>query len=227
MNEVIDLVRKKGKSVFYNPQPQYAYKILSLKCLDKNTYRGFHKIKKELSGSKEAFESILNENANFIKSSLLNAKTESDIDTLEKELCRMLYDRLMVNIKHEQLHSFNKIRKPVDIIIEHLIAMGKDFFQVREKLIKYLFLPLDSQMFGSPEVFNDYELKQLRIRRNFTFKDIYNESHYFEIQSFLKEKANSLEIDRIFFDLFWNKRYKSRGLNLFATNPKNPLGNLR
>jgi hypothetical protein len=63
------------------------------------------------------------------------------------------------------------------------------------------------------------EIKELRLNRSFTFKDITDKTHYIEVQKFLKGKAGKLEIDRIFFDLAWNERYDSNGENLFDTNP--------
>jgi hypothetical protein len=128
---------------------------------------------------------------------------------------------LSKNIRKDQLLSFNKLRKPVDIVIEHMISMGSDFNSVRQSLTKHLFLPLDSQMFQSSIVFSDEEIQYLKIDRTFTFKDIRSNSHYYEIQSFLSDKAARLNIDRIFFDLLWNERYKSNGGNLFETNLKN------
>ena len=84
-----------------------------------------------------------------------------------------------------------------------------------------MFLPLDSQMFQSDFVFSDKERQELKIKKEFTFKDILEQSHYNEIQEFLKQKANLIGLEnKIYFDLEWNDRWKSNGNNLFETNPK-------
>ena len=134
---------------------------------------------------------------------------------------KTLKEELKKNIRNEQLISFNKLRKPIDIFIEHLIAMETNFSSVRQNLTKHMFLPLDSQMFQSDFVFSDKERQELKIKKEFTFKDILEQSHYNEIQEFLKQKANLIGLEnKIYFDLEWNDRWKSNGNNLFETNPK-------
>jgi hypothetical protein len=218
--EKIKKINEVGQHVFYNPSPLLTYDKLVKKALNHNTYRGFHKIDKTKSGAKVAFEKVLTDNSKFVIDSLLAAKNEADIDKLENEICKMLKDELEENIKNDQLKSFNKLRKPVDIFIEHVVAMLENFTIVRKTITPYLFLPLDSQMFKSDFVFSDDEITKLNLKRNFTFKDIETQEQYLEIQNFLKEKANKCGIDnRIFFDLVWNDRWKSKGNNLFETNP--------
>ena len=144
-----------------------------------------------------------------------------DIDCLEKKICSYLKVKLQKYIKNEQLVSFNKLRKPVDIFIEHLVSMGTDFTPVRARLTKLLFLPLDSQMFRSEFVFNDAEIAELGLRRTFTFQDITTEEQYCRVQQFLGEKAKKVGIThRVLFDLVWNDRFKTDGTNLFLTNPR-------
>lgn len=223
MKNIIILINKVGQQVFHNPSPLVDYETLALKSLGSNTYRGFHRFDKSKKGSKEIFEKILIENSKYIIGSVKKAKNEKDIDHLESELCKILKSELK-NIKINQLNSFNKLRKPVDILIEHLVAMGNDFNNSRQSLTKHLFLPLDSQMFKSNFVFSDKEISELKIKRSYTFKDIEDENQYYEIQEFLRQKAIKVGIsNRIFFDLIWNERYKSAGKNLFETNDKNLL----
>ena len=119
--EKIKKINEVGQHVFYNPSPLLTYDKLVKKALNHNTYRGFHKIDKTKSGAKVAFEKVLTENSKLVINSLLAAKNESDIDKLENEICKMLKDELKENIKNDQLKSFNKLRKPVDIFIEHVV----------------------------------------------------------------------------------------------------------
>lgn len=108
----------------------------------------------------------------------------------------------------------------MDIVFQHMTAMG-DFIKDRSKIVEFLFLPLDSQIFQSDFVFSDSEITKFRINRNFTFTSIKTKAQYKNIQDFLKEKADKIGINhRIYFDLIWNDRYKSDGKNLFETNPK-------
>lgn len=210
-----------GQRIFHNPNSLLSYETLTKRSLGPNTYRGFHKIDKSNSGAKDAFEKILKANSNFIIDTLIVSKTEKELDTLENDICDLLKIELKKNIKNEQLIPYNKIRKPLDIFIEHLVAMKTDFSQVRENLTKHLFLPLDSQMFQSDFIFSDKERLELKIKKRFTFKDILEKSHYYEIQDFLKQKANLIGLEnKIYFDLEWNDRWKSNGNNLFETNPK-------
>ena len=220
MDNIIFLINKVGQQVFYNPIPLLDYDTLVKKSLGPNTYRGFHKIDKSKSGSKVAFEKVLINNFKFIVDTLLNTKTEKELDSFEKQIFDILKEELKNNINNKQLISFNKLRKPIDIVVEHFISMGSDFFSARQTLTKHLFLPLDSQMFQSRFVFSDKEISELKIKRSYTFKDIVYEKQYYEIQSFLKQKAVNVGIEnRIFFDLIWRDRYKSNGKNLFLTNP--------
>lgn len=220
MENILNKTKKVGERIFYHPNPQLSYEYLSQYSLSSNTFRGFHRIDKTKPGAGQVFRNILNQQSRFIIKTINNATKENDIDLLSNELVKILKFKLSKNINQHQLQSYNKIRKPVDIVIEHMVSMFEGFEKVRQKIIPFLFLPLDSQMFQSEFVFSDFEIKELRLSRNFTFQDIWDKSQYLEIQKLLNEKARKLEIDRIFFDLAWNERYDSNGGNLFDTNPR-------
>jgi hypothetical protein len=218
-SDIIDSVNKVGDKVFLNPSQLFDIDMLINCSLGLNTYRGFHKIDKSKEGSKKAFTKVLADNSTFIFDSLNSIKTISDLDDFERTICDRLYIELNKNIKENQLESFNKIRKPVDILIEHFVSMSKELERSRTQLIPFLFLPLDSQMFKSELIFSDAEIKSLRIKRNYTFSSIKSESQYFEIQDFLLEKSARLGVkNRIYLDLIWNDRYKSKKGYLFGTN---------
>jgi len=215
----IEDINKTGRRVFYNPTTKLEYEFLAQKSLGPNTFRGFHKIDKIKPGSSHVFKSVLIENSQSIIKQLNNLKTEKELNDFSNELCKELLKGLKKNINNKQLASYNKIRKPVDIVIEHLVSMGEDFNQARERITKHLFLPLDSQMFQSEFVFSNSEIRKLNLSRRFTFKDIYEIEHYFTIQEYLKNKASKIGLEeRIYFDLIWNNRYNSKGGNLFETN---------
>lgn len=219
----IEKVNEVGDRVYFKPHPLHTYEYLVQSSLGSNTYRGFHRKDKNRPGASTVFRNILNRNKNMIVESINGAKSENDLDDFLKKVCHILRQKLRANIRADQLTSFNKIRKPMDIVVQHMVAMGEDFTDAKAKIIDWLFLPLDSQMFQSKFVFNDQEVRGLKIKRTFTFTSIKTGSHYKEIQKFLKKKATEIGIKhRIYFDLIWNERYKSNGTNLFLTNPKKP-----
>jgi hypothetical protein len=220
-NGLVSQINKTGERVFYSPSPQLTYYSLATGSLASNTYRGFHRIDKTIPGAKDVFESFFTASKQQIISILSQVKREDDLNEYSDEICRRLVEGLTKNIVREQLQSYNKIRKPVDIVIEHMVSMGEDFEQIRQSVTKYLFLPLDSEMFQSDFVFTDSELYHLKLRRRYTFKDIRSKAQYQQIQAFLRDKADRLGLGaRIFFDLVWKERFKSQGTNLLGTNPR-------
>jgi hypothetical protein len=121
--------------------------------------------------------------------------------------------------------SFNKIRKPVDLYIEHLVAMSLELKESRQVLIPLLFLPLDCQILGCLELFSDRELAQRSLRRTSTYSDVTSEETYSALQAIITRRANEVSnalgrpFYAIYFDLVWNNRHSNWGGNLFETNP--------
>jgi hypothetical protein len=213
MNEV-------GDAVFLTPTPLLSYERLVLKSLGSNTYRGFHRKNNNCLGASHTFRDVLTKNKDYLIHALNNLTSEIELNTLANELSSELKIELSKNIKPLQLQSFNKVRKPVDIVFEHFVAMGEDFAPARKTATPWLFLPLDSQIFQSKFIFTTQEAKALGIKRSFTYKNIKTAQHYADIQNFLKDKTAGISLNhRIYFDLVWNKRFESNGTNLFLTNP--------
>ncbi len=214
MNEV-------GDTVFLAPTPLLGYEELVLKSLGSNTYRGFHRKNNTCLGASHTFRDVLTKKKDYLINALNNLTSEIELNKLANELCSELKIELSKNIKPSQLQSFNKARKPVDIVFEHFVAMGEDFAPARKTVTPWLFLPLDSQIFQSEFIFTAQEAMALDIKRRFTYKDIKTAQHYADIQKFLKNKAAKIGLNhRIYFDLVWNNRYESNGTNLFLTNPR-------
>ena len=213
MNEV-------GDTVFLTPTPLLSYEALVLKSLGSNTYRGFHRKNNNCSGASHTFRDVLTKKKDYLIHALNNLTSEMQLNELANDLCSELKSELSKNIKPSQLQSFNKVRKPVDIVFEHFVAMGEDFAPARKIATPWLFLPLDSQIFQSEFIFTTQEAKALGIKRSFTYKDIKTAQHYADIQKFLKDKTAKIGLNhRIYFDLVWNNRFESNGTNLFLTNP--------
>lgn len=123
MNEV-------GDTVFLTPTPLLSYKEL-LKSLGSNTYRGFHRKNNNCLGASHTFRDVLAKKKDYLIHALNNLSSEIALNELANELCSELIVELSKNIKPLQLQSFNKIRKPVDIVFEHFVAMGEDFAPAR------------------------------------------------------------------------------------------------
>jgi len=226
---IYEQINQKGIDLFINPQKVYSYEELiwganvkgkRMTVLSSNTYRGFHRIDKSKPGAKYYFDKCLIQCKDLILKTLYNNPDEKEINKLGNEIDNDLRVLLKTNVSEEQLKSFNKTRKPIDIVMEHFIAMLKDFnSNSRNTIVPNLYLPLDSQMFQSSYVFSYIDIKRLRLRRQFTFKDIGDKNHYYDIQGFLKEKASNLGlISRVFFDLFWKDRYMKTSKNLFEAS---------
>lgn len=220
MQAQIKRTNEVGDTVFLAPTPLLSYEELVLKSLGSNTYRGFHRKNNNCLGASHTFRDVLTKKKDYLIHALNNLASEMQLNTLANELCSELIVELSKNIKPSQLQSFNKVRKPVDIVFEHFVAMGEDFAPARKTVTSWLFLPLDSQIFQSEFIFTTEEAKVLGIKRSFTYKDIKTAQNYAEIQNFLKDKAAKIGLNhRIYFDLVWNKRFESNGTNLFLTNP--------
>jgi hypothetical protein len=217
--QLIDRLNIRGKELFLSPKPELSLDLLIRESLGANTYRGFHRIDKSSAGASVVFRRVLDAQSTEIISRLNQITTEPELDQFSQHLQDKLFPQLKKVIRGDQLKSFNKLRKPLDIVVEHFVGMGKDFRPARTKLISALFLPLDSQIFQSELIFPDRDMKSLSLKRTFSFSDVRTREHYAEVQAFLADRARQMGLEaRIYFDLIWGNRYKRKGTNLFATN---------
>lgn len=228
----------KAEAVFLKPIPEYRYadiisgvdvarkcgEVRKILAVAQNTFRGFHRRDKSLEGAKQAFTSYFLENQREIVDSLSTVKNTQHLDSICDEMCESIKSRL-ANVKQSQLVPYNKVRKPVDIYVQHLICMADCFSDLRSVLVPVLRLPLDSQIFRCEHIFTDQELASANLTRRSTFQDVRTLACYLHLQSLLSEKANK-QADRlrgrfvpVFYDLIWNDRYLRWGGNLFETNP--------
>jgi hypothetical protein len=228
----------KADQVFLQPSPRYAWEeivsgasvrsqsgdIRKMLAVSQNTFRGFHRVNKAHPGAKEGFVSFFLEQRPILVDALSNVRTRDDLHQLSIHICKGVRDRL-ANCSPAQLRAYNKIRKPVDLYIEHLVAMAVELDEARTKLVSLLFLPLDSQILAHPGLFTEQELAAQGLSRASTYKDIIAEQVYVVLQGLLVQKAAVVANVRawpfhvIYFDLLWNGRYSNWGGNLFETNP--------
>jgi hypothetical protein len=210
--------------VFLHPDPRYTWDEIVPRAVAQNTFRGFHRIDTVRSGAKEGFVNYFQEEKWALLDALLTVRSRDDLNSLSNRICMDVRARLG-NCKTLQLQPYNKIRKPIDLYLEHLVAMAVELDKVRATLVPDLFLPLDSWILKNPALFSDRELATNGLRRSSTYSDITSERTYSVLQSLLVQKAQAVAAKRgqsfhpIYFDLVWQDRYKRPGNNLFETNP--------
>ncbi len=218
----------KAEQVFLTPMPQYSWTQIvlgadvrsqfsgtrRLSAVGQNTFRGFHKVNKLLSGAKEAFTRYFLEQEPALTHSLSSVASRDDLDLLSNRICDEVSAGLG-NCLPSQRRSFNKIRKPVDLYLEHLVAMAVELAERRSRLVPLLNLPLDSQILAHPDLFSVHELTAHGLTRRSTYKDIHNQETYASLQRLLLTKANSVaeslgrSFHVIYFDLLWNDPFGS------------------
>ena len=159
-------------------------------------------------------------------SRLSKVETQEQLHQLENHICEEVKTTL-TNIKSQQLQSYNKVRKPVDLYIVHLVALAHELDGYRKLLTPLLFLPLDSQILRHEGLFAGGELqKRWHLPSKPDFQDVRSEATYMALQQQLQLKADAVATARgkafyrIYFDLLWGNRYANWGGNLFETNPK-------
>ena len=229
---------ERAEEIFLHPEHRYTWNDIvtgarvsmpgggqrKFMAVDRNTFRGFHKINKDGIGAGDIFRSYFVQHNEELIAALNSAQSTDDLHDLLNRVSGEILAGL-VNIKPSMLTSYNKIRKPVDLYIEHLVAMAHELDASRERLIPFISLPLDSQMFKHPDVFQDAELRRVGVSRNSTYKEVRSEAAYHYLQGVLRERAEVLSqtagrpFHPIYFDLLWNDRHARRGTNLFELNP--------
>lgn len=236
----------RAEQIFLQPQPRYSWDAIvvgvrvagsnggyrSFAAVGTNTFRGFHTLDRTHPGSASIFRGYFLEKRAALLSALEGIETPDELHDLANRVCVELRARLAANIKPHQLTAYNKLRKPVDLYLAHMAAMAQELDDARATLVPLLSLPLDSQMFSlcppldaCPALFADQELADYGLNRQATFSAVQKESAYRGLQAIVRERAQRLTaiserlFHPIYFDLFWNDRYRRWGGNLFETNP--------
>lgn len=228
----------KADRVFLHPAPRYSWdEIVSgapvrsqsgetrrMFAVGQNTFRGFYRVNKACPGAKEGFINYFLEQRAALVGSLLSVRTRDDLNKLSDRICEGVRTKL-TNCSPAQLRAYNKVRKPVDLYLEHLVAMARELDEARARLVPLLILPLDSQILAHQGLFTEPELFGHGLSRASTYKDILAKATHGALQAILAQKAAAVAEARgrqfhvIYFDLVWNNRYCNWGGNLFETNP--------
>lgn len=226
---------RKASEVFLDPSPLYGWSDIvtgvevggrTWRAVETNTFRGFHRLDKSRPGAKPVFEGYFIRHRDSLLADLRAVRTERDLDTVSDRAVAGVAAELEGIVKPSQLGSYNKVRKPVDLYVEHLVAMAEEFDRGdRERLVPLLFLPLDSQMMGDEECLSDSELRRHGLSRRSTSGDVAEKGAYDALQAALATRARRVSdglgvpFHRVYFDLAWNDRRGKQGGNLFALNP--------
>ena len=115
--------------------------------------------------------------------------------------------------------------QPIDLYVEHLVAMSTELNSERARLVPLLHLPLDSQMFDQTVVFSDAELRQAGVGRGDGYAAVTTTERYDGLQAVTVRRAEEISeatgraFHPVYFDLIWNHRYAAWGGNLFEVNP--------
>lgn len=242
-NVVAELTRR-GQEVFIRHSVDYSWEDIVQGCdvsgkdekqraVDTNTWRSlWRKDKKDKTclGPSKVFVSYFLRNKKSLLERLTAVKGLDDYNASLNNIHHDLLIELRQYIKPSILESYNAARKPIDLYIEHLVAMAKELNGYRESLIPLLALPLDSKMMARPECFEDGELRRNGIRRGNGFLHVRTEDMYLDLQQALRGRCTRLsdteghDIYPIYFDLLWNQRLTRPGRNLFEINPKRVVG---
>lgn len=225
---------EKGKQIFTNPKPLYSYDEIitgvnisgkNMKAVANNTFMAFgYPLDENAKKVKKVYEDYFISNKSIIIKELINVNSLYDMDYVERTIYKEIYSKL-IDIKAEKLDSYNRIRKPLNLYLEHIISMCNLIDNIqRERLVQYMFLPMDKFIFNSPHIFNDNEKRKWHISDKAGFGIVRTEELFYEMQNTLVEKAQNIskELDeefyRIYFDMFWGNRIESEGANLFLSN---------
>lgn len=229
----------RGSEIFLSPDEEYpaskiifgvnvnnGNKVKLMRAIDRNTYRGFHKINKSLIGPKEIIETFINSRLSWIIDSLKTVQNKQKYEYLCMTITEELREQLSKNVKDHMLKSYNKVRKPVDLLLEHIVSMASELREYRKSLVPFLDVPLDSYILESDIIFDQDSKSLLGIKPGATYKDILSKEQYKNIQAFIQQKSTEIsttyhqDFYPIYFDLLWNSRYNRDGQNLFKTNPQ-------
>ena len=231
-------VAKRGKEIFYKPGVLYPWNDIvwgvevarpdgqtkKMWAVAGNTLRGFHRIRKDGPGPSLVLRNFFTDYKEKIIKQLGAIRMWEELHAFGNDLCNELRFQF-TNIKPEMLTPYNKLRKQIDLYFESLTAMARELDPIRNRLVEHLPLPLDSQMFAHPSIFDEHELRRHGLKRGDSYGCVPTEDLYLSLQGILRQRSAStnetlgVKFHPIYFDLLWNNRYKNWGSNLFETNP--------
>ena len=228
----------RAEEIFINPSPTYDWNQIvngvhvarrdgsrkTMAAVSTNTFRGFHRIDQTRPGASAVFKGFMVDSKEELLGRLKTIKSRKELDKLKDGLVMNVRERLTNVIPH-MLESYNKLRKPIDLYVEHLVAMSTELNSERARLVPLLHLPLDSQMFDQTAIFSDAELRKAGVGRGDGYAAVTTKARYDGLQAVTVRRAKEISkatgraFHPVYFDLIWNHRYAAWGGNLFEVNP--------
>ncbi len=229
----------RGAEIFIRPSVSYTWKDIILGCsipgkaksqraVAANTWRRLHRKDRndpKCLGPSKIFIPYFLDNKIKLLDKITTVKGQEDYHSALNDIRLDLLPELRHHIKQGVLLSYNSVRKPIDLYMEHLVAMAKDLSSYRDKLVPLLYLPLDKDIMGRPECFSEEELWRNGIRRGDGYTYVRTEASYLDLQSSLAHRCARLSkmagniVYPIYLDLLWNQRLTKPGSSLFEINP--------
>ena len=235
--EIYELASSKADAIFEEANELYSYNDIingvkdgfdkNMYAVDPSTFRGFHResyAKSEGIKVVEIYRRLFLREKDNVLSKLKTIISVDELNDYEDCLGEKLITDLSKPIrvlKEDKYSSYNRFRKVIDLTIEHLVSMSNELAKERQSLLDKVFLPLDSQIFGSEYVFSDDEIDHFRLSRNTSYGAITSKEQYTMLQKYLREKACRISEEiapfkLIYFDLFWGGRVNTKNTaNLF------------
>lgn len=180
-------------------------------------------------------ELFLSQKNRILEALYSTINTREEMDSFEHELFQELKAAFLPYSTLSLIgESYNRIRKVVELYVEHIVSMASEVEPKRRKtLIPLLFLPIDSWIIGQEHIFNDNSISGWGLTRNSSFGEIRLKSLFDDMQHYLVEKAKKIStaIDApfhvIYFDVFWGDRLGVPGGNLFGVHGDGNKANLK
>ncbi|SHJ41446.1 hypothetical protein [Lutispora thermophila] len=236
---IFNLAWQSAEKIFLNPSVLYKYEDIikgvtvngiRKKAVDINTTQAFgkklnygnfydNKIK-----AMEVFDEVFLTKKDHIINELQQVRKREEIDVFEHKLFMSLQEALLPYSTPTLLkESYNRIRKIVDLYLEHIVAMAEEIDSAtRERLMPLLFLPIDSWIIKNEAIFDSISIYRWGLTRDSSFGEVRTKNLYDDMQRYLLKKANEIsmrlgkEFSVIYFDVFWNNRLNMPGCNLFG-----------
>jgi hypothetical protein len=247
IKENLNLFINKGNQIFFNPRPLYSFseiiwgaKILrkngkfgTIRAVDKNSFIHY-RFKLESGKILNFYQEIFESYKHIIINNLSVINSRDELEKFEDEMREIVinkYNQIAFSTQTD-IYSYNRVKKIINLYMQNLVTMARELSNIRNRIVPLLSLPLDSQIFKSPDIFSDRELSYCGLSRNSSYGSLTLKKNYNYLQNLLIEKASSLSEKEkfypVYFDLIWknkdkNHRYCSWGNNLFETSFGDPL----
>jgi len=162
-------------------------------------------------------------------------RTKEAMDAFEHELFMSLKEALLDYSTPTLIEeSYNRIRKIVQLYLEHIVSMASEIdSETRKLLTPLLFLPIDSWIIKKELIFDSESIYRWGLTRGSSFGEIRKKTLFDDMQRYLVKKANEIsmefgaEFHAIYFDIFWNNRINMPGDNLFGVQAAGSLINAK